>query len=145
MTNYWVEFTENEYMISPPEEGDGPWLHQGNYGLHVSINKISKTELTGWHVQSFEADSYDDIYGYDDIQPGDNAYLVVVTYTTGGTFGSHGAWTIPAIKADLQDAYTAQRLCYADNNQKRTNRMYRPWDGYFEHIDSVDVEPLILV
>jgi len=140
---YWVEFSEYTYQISPPEEGDGPWLHQGDYGLTVSINKISTTQLTGWDAQQLS--DYDDIYGYDEIEPGQNAYLLVVTYTTGGTFGSHGAWTIPAVKADLQDAYTAQRLCHADNNQKRTNRMYRPWDGYFEHLESVDVTPLILV
>lgn len=142
---YWVKFSEAEYCITPPEEGEGQWLHNGDYGLTLSINKISKSELTGWGVQKFEADGYDDIYGYDDVEPGKPIFVVAVVYTTGGTFGSHGAWTIPAIKADLQDAYTAQRLCNADNNQKRTNRLYRPWDGYFEHIDSVEVESLILV
>lgn len=76
----------------------------------------------------------------DQIDIGKLAYVVVVKYTTGNTFGcSHGHLTIPEIH---DSRGKAQEI--ADQIENRKYKGYSPWCGYFEDLESVDVESFIV-
>lgn len=133
---YRVTFTERSYVIEPPEAGDDRWKYQGSTGLDVSIDGIYRSEMSGWNVQAVSESEA--VYGIDEIPVNETAYLVLVEYITGDTFGSHETWCIAAVKARHQQAEKiAQRCC----GQNHTQAAYRPWDGYFEHLKSASVVP----
>lgn len=135
---YYVKAQEHTYEIDPPEPNptNEPYMYQGSYGLILNVDYIYRTKQEGPDITRFEKDGYDDIYGYDEIPLGNAAFMVIVKYTTGDTFGSHGAWTMPAVKADINDAYKALAKC---NKPDDKNPYRRAWDGYFEHLESVEV------
>lgn len=82
---------------------------------------------------------------------GTYAYAVVVTYTTGSTFGSEsGIQTVAVVCATGEQAIDAQNAI-EENGKRRLPRAYTTevhgveidcgtWTGYFESIDYVTVE-----
>jgi hypothetical protein len=137
---YYVIFSESTWEITPPENSEDRWAYRGDYGLSVSLDSIHRSQIKGRHVELIG--DYQDLYGYDDIPAGKPAHIVVVEYRTGDTFGSHGAWVIPAIKADADEAVEVRRLCEKANELEKP--VYRPWDGYFENLESARVETLMV-
>lgn len=68
-------------------------------------------------------------------------YVLVVTYQSGDTFGSsHGNWTVIGI---YKQETKANKLLNQIN--KDTYQGYKPWDGYFERLESVEVIPMEIV
>jgi hypothetical protein len=62
-------------------------------------------------------------------------YVLVVTYQTGDTFGcSHGNWEVIGIYK--QETKANKLLKQIDND---TYPGYKPWKGYFEKLESVEV------
>jgi hypothetical protein len=62
-------------------------------------------------------------------------FMVVVRYTDGHSFGTtHGYWHITGV---YPKASTARRLAKQIKNNKYSD--YKPWDGYFASLDSVDI------
>jgi hypothetical protein len=135
---YWIDADERRYVIIPEEPGDDRWRNRGHTGLDLWVKGISRSPIS--MAKTACRDSYENVYGVDDIPAGDKAYVVVVEYTTGDTFGSDDTWCVAAIKASREDAEAAEIKCYAGN--KLTERAFRPWDGYFEHLNSVRIEEL---
>lgn len=86
--------------------------------------------------------------GYDDIQVdfdpaeyiGKELHVVYVRYRTGNTFGSqHGVPSFPACFTTEEEAVKVERAI-SDNSWDG----YKPWVGYFEGLESIEVLPLIL-
>lgn len=68
-------------------------------------------------------------------------HLVVVRYTTGSTFGTiYGAWHVEGVYRDSEEA---QEI--VDSINKETYKGYKPWVGYFERLESVDIQTLQVV
>ncbi len=135
---YWIDADERTYVTRPGDESNDPYSDRGSTGLSLQVKGISRSPIS--MAKTAARDSYDDVYGVDDIPAGDKAYVVVVEYTTGDTFGSNDTWCIAAVKASREDAEEAKIKCYAGN--KLTERAFRPWDGYFEHLNSAYIEEL---
>jgi len=82
--------------------------------------------------------SDEEIFG--EFEAGDIAYLLYVRYQTGDTFGySTGNWHIIGAFKDLKEA---SKVEYKINNDEYEG--YKPWTGYFERLESVEID-LILV
>lgn len=69
-------------------------------------------------------------------------YVVIVRYSSGGTFGTtHGNWHIQGayksyVKAEkVEIAISNSKGKYAEGN-------YNPWQGYFESLEKVTIERL---
>lgn len=87
---------------------------------------------------------------------GKQVALVIVRYSTGDTFGhGTGKWAIAGVitnpKEDVVDDYIRdieeEALVYQTNRnrwQKEYGGVYKPWIGYFEHLESVSAEYLIV-
>ena len=63
-------------------------------------------------------------------------YVVIVRYTTGDSFGiTHGAWCVEGVYAEKDEANKVYKSIL-DN----TYEGYKEWEGYFEHLESAQVE-----
>lgn len=84
-------------------------------------------------------DNYD-VVGIDaDLKEGDIVYLVWARYGTGDSFGSYGGNYV------LLDLLTDEALAYAKRDYYETVNDYSvPWTGYFEWLQDLHVETLIL-
>lgn len=85
----------------------------------------------------------------DDLSNADQAWVVYVLYTDGGTFGSSG--DVEAIRVFL-DYDEASECANAIQNNPTTwtdplgnGYTYRPWDGYFASLGSVECRNLRIV
>lgn len=77
---------------------------------------------------------------------GSQVFMVIPRYSTGNTFGSsHGEYTIHGIYSTLDKAQSVVRFLEAEYEQYRatkTNFSYRPWMGYFERLENIQIEVL---
>jgi hypothetical protein len=63
-------------------------------------------------------------------------YCVIVRYTTGGTFGqTSGKGTVAAVTETKEEAKKIKASI-----EGNTWIGYCPWDGYFEHLETVEIE-----
>lgn len=70
-----------------------------------------------------------------------HAFLVVVRYQTGDTFGtSHGNFHFHGIYATQEEAEEAAKEC----RKPATAGTYRIWDGYFERLEDVEIHGMLL-
>lgn len=67
---------------------------------------------------------------------GDKLYIIIVRYTTGGTFGyTIGAWHIEGVYKTPKEAINIKTQI--ENN---TYEGCKPWEGHFERLEYVDLE-----
>lgn len=147
MTEYCVKVFSHTYTTDPCESGDDPWKYRGTTAIDASVASISRSEPTsgfGWDRVSSESTYSDGFYGIDDIPPGGTAYVVLCNYQTGDTFGSDGAYCIAAIVDSPEKAREVEGKCH-DENDRPGSCAYRPFDGYFEHLNDVSIHPLIVL
>lgn len=85
--------------------------------------------------------SDEEIYIKDEnLEFGKNVFLVVVRYQTGDTFGySTGNWHIVGVFDDPEKAKETKKQINDD-----LYNGYKPWDGYFEHLEDVEVHLMFL-
>lgn len=141
---YYLRFSEHTYVIDPGDcHSDDQWAYRGHDGLSLAVKGICRSKISGWDVKSIDKDDYESCYGVDDIKTGDTAYVVVVEYTTGGTFHTYDTWCVAAVTKEPDKAQEIVKKCYAENDGS-TRSTYRSWDGYFESINSAYVEPFIV-
>lgn len=71
---------------------------------------------------------------------GDKVYLVIVRYSTGDTFGTtFGEWKIIGIfKTETESELVRFDI------ENGTYKGSKPWQGYFERLESVDVFPMTI-
>lgn len=148
---YFVRFSEDHFLV---REGDGPEVEWGDrdcYGVSATIHSIHRSEQRGMDVLMIDTERYGEmVYGADDVSAGSTAYVVLVHYEDGDTFGYDGYWTIAAVKASLEDAAEIERRCENPNDRAtrsdggRESWWLRPWDGYFAGLTSVEVLELVM-
>jgi hypothetical protein len=138
---YYVTYEEYSYCITEPEDSDDRWAYRGDYGLNVSLERLSRSTppnaRMGWETIEPGRPPYD----VAEVPAGGLAHLVVVEYSDGDTFGSSGYWCVAGLFKTLAEADACVLRCEGTND---TNRAYRPWDGYFAGINSVRVESMLV-
>lgn len=71
---------------------------------------------------------------------GSTVYVVYVRYGTGGTFGhTNGAWTILGVYGRQDQAEKVKQSVYDD-----TYDGYKCWQGYFENLESCEIERMVV-
>lgn len=115
-----------ETWITRHGDPDDEWDNDSTDGI-VSIEQCSIVPN----------DVYNSLETSFDVTPGDIVWLVWAQYSTGDSFGSYGAqYELCAVFKNEIDANTeAERL-------QSCNDYSVPWNGYFETLDFIKVQPM---
>lgn len=127
---YYLTYDECSYMIDPPEASDEPFSYRGRSGLNVYPRSLHRSNPRVPH-ELIDTET--------DIALGAMAYVVVVTYTDGDTFGSSGYWCVEGLYASPENAKDA-----ADGAETGGDG-YQPWDGYFARFEAAEVVPMTVL
>ncbi len=74
---------------------------------------------------------------------GNECWVVIVTYNSGGTFGSsYGHGCAVCVCADLESATFIKQQIRAREQLEMLS--YCPWDGYFESLEGVRIEKHVI-
>lgn len=74
------------------------------------------------------------------VEKGDDIYLLVVRYSSGSTFGNiYGCHHIVDIYSSKEEAYKVEETI-----RNGTYSGYKCWEGYFESLEDVSVESLVV-
>lgn len=117
------------------DEAYGDWGSEHQY----SVQKISRNKdlLRKWDFTQYKVPK--------DVYESPNLYIVTVTYSSGDTFGSSsGLLAIAYITENPDEALKVRdnlnQGCNPSEDDPKTQcGGYARWDGYFEHIESVDI------
>lgn len=114
---------------------DEQWSDRADEHITLEVKRLYKTEPE--HL--FFKDSLE-------VEPkvleSQFVYLVVVRYKTGDTFGSsYGNFHFYSVRATKEEAAQDQKDI---NAPRKDNNSYRPWDGYFERLEEVEIHPMLL-
>jgi hypothetical protein len=142
---YALTFTESYYQDSPgcTEDHECSWCEQPSGHVNVEPGSLHRERRNlGGHYQ-IAPDGYESVYEVQDVPVGAMAYLVVVEYTDGGTFGYDGYWCVPGLYSTPEEAEECRKRCEAPNDVP--TRALRPWDGYFASLGSARVEPMVVL
>lgn len=110
------------------------------------------------------ANEYPDVVSIHDLKPGDRAYLVWVEWSSGDSFGHGDRTSVEAIGLFVdEDSAKGLAACIEDTNSytnyqtstkvgykvttsdgQEFENLYAPWCGYFESLDSVNVETVVI-
>lgn len=86
------------------------------------------------------SESFDTKFNF---SPGDKCYLVVPVWSTGDSFGHDGHAC-----AEIFGVFHTYDEAVAFSNDLRTKGipkgLYKPWEGYFESLDSIEILERIL-
>lgn len=106
-----------------------------------SLEKISRNKdlLNKWNFEAYQVN--------DEVYNAQNLYTVVVTYSSGDTFGrADGHVAIAFVTENPDEAIEARKALDSGkwddewrDHPKNVNGGYAPWNGYFESVTSVDV------
>lgn len=93
-------------------------------------------------------------YYENDLKEGDIIYVIIATWSTGNSFGNsiNGAVDVCSITVDQERAYRNLNLLKQHRggltsielDNGKTMEFYRPWDGYFESLESLEVYEMIV-
>lgn len=112
------------------QEND-PWpSYEDEYTEFTLIRCNKESKNAAWAKESLETTFKPEV--------GSKVWVVVVRYSTGGTFGTtNGAWTILGIYEHLDEAKKVEASVH-DN----TYSGYKCWVGYFESLECVEIESM---
>lgn len=136
---YFFTYDEHTYWNSEPDyEDPDRFAFQGDAGLDIVLIDCYRSIPKGKSYESVNSDNC--VYDCQDISSGGIAYVLLVNFTTGGTFGSHGAWVVAGVFASYEEA----NLCIKKAEGPQPDEGYRPWDGYFESLNSIKIVEMLV-
>lgn len=122
------------------EDPDDEWSRDSTDGS-VTVLSISEVDEKDYH----------DICVPFDVVPGKDYYLVWAQYTTGDSFGYDGGWSEFVDLFQTEEKAESARVCLDDVSCQTYLRddgteihIYRPWAGYFESLDRLEIETVRL-
>jgi hypothetical protein len=131
----------------------------GEDGPYSGFRETS-TSLTVRHLSRNSKETFfDDLDVTDEVFKADKAYLIVVRYSTGSTFGrDSGCYKFVAVFASKEDAIKVATEIDTHYKEKDNGFSFSPsiknpaygstihcaWVGYFERLESVDIEALAI-
>lgn len=129
-----------------------------NHEDYSGFNETEKTcKITGVSLTRPTNSNYESFENKQKFQVGEKGYLVVVTYSDGGTFSrTSGYIKIAEICRDLDTAINYKEAIEKDSVQEHSRRYdstkgsersyipsngqnYRPWEGYFSSLENVEI------
>jgi len=120
----YLKYTE--YSIDESNESD----FSEEYTT-LSVDGLYKEKPSCGYYETFEID---------DKKRGTKLYIVVVRYSTGSTFGqSNGCSYFEGIYNTAEEAGAI-----SDSIYKNKYLGYRPWHGYFERLEDVEIHERII-
>lgn len=132
-----IRYDESRYggaAINPED----PWPDHEDEHTEFSLTSVRLYEENpdnkwSWHQEVVEVDF--------PVEVGSTVYVVVVRYTTGGTFGrTLGAWSILGVYPDAEKADAVVKSVYDDSYPG-----YKCWQGYFESLESCDSHDMVVL
>lgn len=140
---YYLTYSQQTYIDDPGEQSDEPYSWQGVSRVNVYPRALHRSEPTGEHV-SISPDRT--VYAVDELSPGAVAFVVIANYQDGDTFGSSGYWEVAGVASTPEDA---KKMAAAAEDERTAVRSadpsYRPWDGYFASLNSVEIVPMVVL
>lgn len=132
----YIEYTtssEGGVAINPEER----WSDRTDQHVTLEVKNLFKTEPKHlFFKDSIEVDPK--------VLEQTHAFLVVVRYQTGDTFGtSHGNFHFQDVCATQEEAEEVAKACHKPRD-KNSKENYRPWDGYFERLEDVEIHGMLL-
>lgn len=147
--DYFLTYDEHSYTITEPEPNpdNEPYMDQGSSGVDVYPRTLHLSKPSGPH----EAISSERRYGgmksfpIETLSAGDSAYVVIVTYSDGDTFGSSGYWKVAAVCSTPEQAKTAEERAQIPEPRQIGGDDWMPWHGYFAHLKNVETYPMVVL
>jgi hypothetical protein len=149
MQKLYINYRSYTYVEEDTLGEDGPYTGFRETSTDLTVNHLSRNSK-----ETF----FDDIEVSDEVFKADKAYLIIVRYSTGSTFGrDSGCYKFVAVFASKEDAIKV--ATEIDNHYKNEkSHSFRPtiknlaygstidcaWRGYFERLESVDIEALAI-
>lgn len=127
--------TYHEYSSGGESLSEDEWPEYSDtnieWNLEKCFNNRSKKK-TDWLCESFEVDFTP--------QLNDDIYVVYVRYRTGDTFSYiNGVWKIIGVYNNKEDAKKIQ-----ESIKNNTYDGYKPWEGFFEILESCEIEEMVV-
>lgn len=127
------------------DEPYGDWSETYDFSVG-STARITDKDSWSNHTETYEGE----------LNSGDVIYAIIAHYSTGDSFGGSdgGSVEICSLHKDVEVAKTNLAILNADNDKYSATiklddgtetSAYRPWNGYFESLDSIEIYPLIVV
>jgi hypothetical protein len=112
-----------------------------NIGGYDESDPWSRDSYSGdcWlnNVSIVSTDEYDTIETLEDYAIGDEVFIVWAVYTTGDSFGTDGGnYELISAHKTYEDAEKSAQIADSENSP-----FSRPWCGYFESLDSMNISP----
>lgn len=127
----WITYESHVESVEEDTQGcDGPYSGYREDTWHYELLNVYAFKPT-------------DTYYYEEVaveakKVPDNLHVVVVRYSTGDTFShSNGKGCVAAAYEKYDNAVKAKKLIEGGKWTK-----YSPWDGYFEHLESVYIKSM---
>ena len=128
----YIDYTSSEKGGEKEEPGKMFSFREPIY-IELKINELLKTVPSNFWVTELECDS--------SILNCPNVFLVVVRYQSGNSFGtSHGNFHFFSVRATKEEALKDKE----DIEQDKVSG-YKPWKGYFEKLEDIEIHHLPLV
>lgn len=109
---------------------------------------------TSWSVHGLtlhDKDTYDAVINYLEAKEGDEVYALYAVYSTGDSFGHDASGQLEFINvfATYKDAERARDSLATSNvyllsNGQEISLGYKPWDGYFESLDYMEIDRFVV-
>lgn len=140
MNKYNVAFDYGRYCIRPIDPNDS-W-DIGESGMNVTIKGIS-------HSPPYNDYNYQVVNTRDGFSVGETVYLVWVKYETGSTFGSDETFELLEVFETPAEAQELKTYIECNTSDKFKfsvggREYYASWNGYFEHLQEVNIEQLVM-
>jgi len=111
---------------------DGPWPNHADTNVSVQFIQLHREPPKHRFF-------YHSIEVSEELKKLDTAYLAVVRYSTGDTFGhTNGAWYVVDIAPTYKEA---EKILDRAINEKG----YKPWEGYFERFECTEIHTMEVV
>jgi hypothetical protein len=138
MTELYLTYNESRSGGYPLSEERWSDREPEHIDFDVRRLYLDRDNARTWQIETLEVDF--------DVSLGDAVYLVIVRYTDGDTFGYRsGNWHIEGVYKTIEEADEVRSAINKETyTHEQSNHGWLPWVGYFEHLENVDVYPMVV-
>jgi hypothetical protein len=112
------------------------WSGYSESRKHFHLKSVARKGQTGYH--SCEK------YNLTEEAP-NKAFLVIVRYTDGGTFGcTHGYWTLRGVFKTRGEAEGMAKSIRDESYEEVPGQQYLAWTGYFASLEDVEIHAVVI-
>jgi hypothetical protein len=132
----YLTYEERTYGGSPINPEDSWPDYEDAHVEFYPRGLFKNREVAGLFPQGLMKD---EVHG--EFNAGDPAFMLVVRYETGNTFGrTLGYWHIEGVYQSRDFAEAIKKSIEDDTYDVK----YKPWIGYFERLENVEIYPMVV-